>query len=354
MPGTLQYPMAGGALQTVLTTGPIARYATDLWPLLNVMMGPDGMGEWDAFARRPEGGDGDGDGDGDGGSSSRAIIPTAGEFAPTSLESMGTSPEAYRGCRGGGPVDDGCDPSLSADLRRRVSRAGGGLESRAAARKLRLRFLSIEAGSERSRARSPLAMPVSKEMTAAQRVAAAALERAGAERIVPAKEVLEEIEDLLSDAIPMWAARMDTENKHTFLSRMTLATEEDMHDVALDEKDAAVAMAIRKGGGGFVNEKEKENQTSPSLSSEAAARRRPGYMFAQFIKLMAFGTAKPLSPRDGAAPCATVGSDSSFAARHTVRALFGPSPSPSLLLLSPSLSLCSLLFALCYFLPFSL
>ncbi len=42
VPGTGQYPVAGPRAMKVLTTGPIARRAEDLWPLLKIMAGPDG------------------------------------------------------------------------------------------------------------------------------------------------------------------------------------------------------------------------------------------------------------------------------------------------------------------------
>lgn len=42
VPGTGQYPMAHGRARRYLTTGPIARRAEDLWPLLRVLAGPDG------------------------------------------------------------------------------------------------------------------------------------------------------------------------------------------------------------------------------------------------------------------------------------------------------------------------
>jgi len=44
-PGTGQYPFAAGPAQRFLTTGPLARRAEDLWPLLNVLAGPDGLDE---------------------------------------------------------------------------------------------------------------------------------------------------------------------------------------------------------------------------------------------------------------------------------------------------------------------
>jgi fatty acid amide hydrolase 2 len=42
VPGTGQYPMAHGRARRYLTTGPIARRAEDLWPLLRILAGPDG------------------------------------------------------------------------------------------------------------------------------------------------------------------------------------------------------------------------------------------------------------------------------------------------------------------------
>lgn len=41
VPGTGQYPMAHGRARRYLTTGPIARRAEDLWPLLRILAGPD-------------------------------------------------------------------------------------------------------------------------------------------------------------------------------------------------------------------------------------------------------------------------------------------------------------------------
>lgn len=43
VPGTGQYPAASGAAQRYLCTGPLCRKAEDLWPLLRVLAGPDGM-----------------------------------------------------------------------------------------------------------------------------------------------------------------------------------------------------------------------------------------------------------------------------------------------------------------------
>ena len=45
VPGTGQYPIAEGAALRYLTTGPFARRAEDLWPLLRVLAGPDGQDE---------------------------------------------------------------------------------------------------------------------------------------------------------------------------------------------------------------------------------------------------------------------------------------------------------------------
>ncbi|RMF16888.1 MAG: amidase [Candidatus Dadabacteria bacterium] len=42
VPGTGQFPIAEGAALRYLTTGPLARRAEDLWPLLNLLRGPDG------------------------------------------------------------------------------------------------------------------------------------------------------------------------------------------------------------------------------------------------------------------------------------------------------------------------
>jgi fatty acid amide hydrolase 2 len=51
VPGTGQYPMAHGRARRYLTTGPIARRAEDLWPLLTLIAGPDGEdGECAPFA----------------------------------------------------------------------------------------------------------------------------------------------------------------------------------------------------------------------------------------------------------------------------------------------------------------
>lgn len=45
VPGTGQYPHAHGAAQRYVTTGPIARRAEDLMPLLRLLAGPDGVEE---------------------------------------------------------------------------------------------------------------------------------------------------------------------------------------------------------------------------------------------------------------------------------------------------------------------
>ena len=42
IPGTGQYPIAEGKGMRLLTTGPICRHAEDLWPLFELMRGPDG------------------------------------------------------------------------------------------------------------------------------------------------------------------------------------------------------------------------------------------------------------------------------------------------------------------------
>jgi fatty acid amide hydrolase 2 len=42
VPGTGQYPIASGPALRYLATGPLARKAEDLWPLLEVLRGPDG------------------------------------------------------------------------------------------------------------------------------------------------------------------------------------------------------------------------------------------------------------------------------------------------------------------------
>jgi len=41
VPGSGQFPMAHGAARRILTTGPLARSAEDLWPLLRILAGPD-------------------------------------------------------------------------------------------------------------------------------------------------------------------------------------------------------------------------------------------------------------------------------------------------------------------------
>lgn len=41
VPGTGQHPIAGPRAMKILTTGPLARRAEDLWPLLTIMAGPD-------------------------------------------------------------------------------------------------------------------------------------------------------------------------------------------------------------------------------------------------------------------------------------------------------------------------
>lgn len=43
VPGSGQFPTGGAGAARILTTGPIARRAEDLWPLLTAMAGPDGM-----------------------------------------------------------------------------------------------------------------------------------------------------------------------------------------------------------------------------------------------------------------------------------------------------------------------
>ncbi len=43
VPGSGQFPAGGPGAARILTTGPIARRAEDLWPLLEVMAGPDGI-----------------------------------------------------------------------------------------------------------------------------------------------------------------------------------------------------------------------------------------------------------------------------------------------------------------------
>ncbi|MDP8254738.1 MAG: amidase [Candidatus Alcyoniella australis] len=43
IPNSGQYPTAHGAALRYLTTGPLARRAEDLWPLINLMRGPDGQ-----------------------------------------------------------------------------------------------------------------------------------------------------------------------------------------------------------------------------------------------------------------------------------------------------------------------
>ncbi|MDB4997621.1 MAG: hypothetical protein JWM74_5053 [Myxococcaceae bacterium] len=54
VPGTGQYPIASGAALRYLATGPLARRAEDLWPLLQLLAGPDGK---DAGTRAFELGD---------------------------------------------------------------------------------------------------------------------------------------------------------------------------------------------------------------------------------------------------------------------------------------------------------
>jgi len=43
IPGSGQYPMANGEGTRILATGPLCRRAEDLWPLIQVMAGPDGI-----------------------------------------------------------------------------------------------------------------------------------------------------------------------------------------------------------------------------------------------------------------------------------------------------------------------
>jgi fatty acid amide hydrolase 2 len=43
VPGTGQFPLAAGPALRYLATGPLARRAEDLWPLLNILRGPDGV-----------------------------------------------------------------------------------------------------------------------------------------------------------------------------------------------------------------------------------------------------------------------------------------------------------------------
>lgn len=43
VPGTGQWPAAGGQAMKYLTTGPLCRKAEDLWPLLSLLAGPDGV-----------------------------------------------------------------------------------------------------------------------------------------------------------------------------------------------------------------------------------------------------------------------------------------------------------------------
>ncbi len=45
VPGTGQHPIAHGKALRYLTTGPLARRAEDLWPLINILAGPDGADE---------------------------------------------------------------------------------------------------------------------------------------------------------------------------------------------------------------------------------------------------------------------------------------------------------------------
>lgn len=42
VPGTGQYPPAHGRMRQMLATGPLCRFAEDLWPLMEVLAGPDG------------------------------------------------------------------------------------------------------------------------------------------------------------------------------------------------------------------------------------------------------------------------------------------------------------------------
>jgi fatty acid amide hydrolase 2 len=45
VPGSGQYPMAHGEATRVVATGPLCRRAEDLWPLVQIMAGPDGIDE---------------------------------------------------------------------------------------------------------------------------------------------------------------------------------------------------------------------------------------------------------------------------------------------------------------------
>ncbi|MDP8223351.1 MAG: amidase [Candidatus Lernaella stagnicola] len=45
VPNTGQYPIAAGPALRYLTTGPLARRAEDIWPLLQLLKGPDGLDE---------------------------------------------------------------------------------------------------------------------------------------------------------------------------------------------------------------------------------------------------------------------------------------------------------------------
>jgi fatty acid amide hydrolase 2 len=45
VPGSGQFPIAEGAALRYLTTGPLCRRAEDLWPLLRILAGPDGIDE---------------------------------------------------------------------------------------------------------------------------------------------------------------------------------------------------------------------------------------------------------------------------------------------------------------------
>ena len=45
VPGSGQYPRAKGAAARIVATGPLARRAEDLWPLLQILAGPDGLDE---------------------------------------------------------------------------------------------------------------------------------------------------------------------------------------------------------------------------------------------------------------------------------------------------------------------
>jgi fatty acid amide hydrolase 2 len=47
VPGTGQYPPAVGAGRRILSTGPMVRHAEDLWPLLEILAGPDGDDDCD-------------------------------------------------------------------------------------------------------------------------------------------------------------------------------------------------------------------------------------------------------------------------------------------------------------------